>query len=77
MQERYEMAPGLWLPSYSQYDFEGAGCSSASRSTSGPSIQPKPPQLARQNRHCPQIRAEFRQLGEHPRRSLSCSLSIR
>ena len=23
MQERYEMAPGLWLPSYSQYDFEG------------------------------------------------------
>lgn len=23
MQERYEMAPGLWLPSYSQYDFDG------------------------------------------------------
>jgi len=23
MQDRYEMAPGLWLPSYSQYDFDG------------------------------------------------------
>ena len=23
MQERYEMAPNLWLPSYSQYDFDG------------------------------------------------------
>jgi hypothetical protein len=23
MQERYEMAPGLWPPSYSQYDFDG------------------------------------------------------
>jgi hypothetical protein len=23
MQERYEMLPGLWLPSYSQYDFDG------------------------------------------------------
>jgi hypothetical protein len=23
MQERYEMAPALWLPSYSQYDFDG------------------------------------------------------
>ena len=23
MQERYEMAPGLWSPSYSQYDFDG------------------------------------------------------
>jgi hypothetical protein len=23
MQERYEMAPGVWLPSYSQYDFDG------------------------------------------------------
>lgn len=23
MQERYEMAPGLWLPSYTQYDFDG------------------------------------------------------
>jgi len=23
MQERYEMAPGLWLPTFSQYDFEG------------------------------------------------------
>jgi hypothetical protein len=23
MQERYEMAPGFWFPSYSQYDFDG------------------------------------------------------
>ncbi len=23
MQERYEMAPGIWLPSYAQYDFDG------------------------------------------------------
>ena len=23
MQERYEMAPGLWMPSFSQYDFDG------------------------------------------------------
>ena len=23
MQERYEMAPGLWLPSFTQYDFDG------------------------------------------------------
>jgi hypothetical protein len=23
MQERYEMLPGLWMPSFSQYDFEG------------------------------------------------------
>jgi hypothetical protein len=23
MQERYEVAPGLWLPSFSQYDFDG------------------------------------------------------
>jgi hypothetical protein len=23
MQERYEVAPGLWLPSYTQYDFDG------------------------------------------------------
>jgi hypothetical protein len=23
MQDRYEMAPGLWLPSYAQYDFDG------------------------------------------------------
>jgi hypothetical protein len=23
MQERYEMAPGLWFPTYSQYDFDG------------------------------------------------------
>jgi alkylhydroperoxidase family enzyme len=23
MQERYEMVPGLWLPSYAQYDFDG------------------------------------------------------
>jgi hypothetical protein len=23
MQERYEMMPGLWLPSFSQYDFDG------------------------------------------------------
>jgi hypothetical protein len=23
MQERYEVVPGLWLPSYSQYDFDG------------------------------------------------------
>jgi hypothetical protein len=23
MQERYELLPGLWLPSYSQYDFDG------------------------------------------------------
>jgi hypothetical protein len=23
MQERYEMAPGVWLPSFSQYDFDG------------------------------------------------------
>jgi hypothetical protein len=23
MQERYEMAPGLWVPSFSQYDFDG------------------------------------------------------
>jgi len=23
MQERYEMAPGVWLPTYSQYDFDG------------------------------------------------------
>jgi len=22
-QDRYEMAPGLWLPSFSQYDFDG------------------------------------------------------
>jgi hypothetical protein len=23
MQERYEFAPGVWLPTYSQYDFDG------------------------------------------------------
>ena len=23
MQERYEMVPGLWFPSYAQYDFDG------------------------------------------------------
>src|SRR6202035_634350 len=23
MQERYEMVPGLWMPSFSQYDFDG------------------------------------------------------
>ena len=23
MQERYEVGPGLWLPSFSQYDFDG------------------------------------------------------
>jgi hypothetical protein len=23
MQERYEMAPGVWMPSYQQYDFDG------------------------------------------------------
>jgi hypothetical protein len=23
MQERYEMAPGIWLPSFEQYDFDG------------------------------------------------------
>jgi len=23
MQEWYEMAPGVWLPSYQQYDFDG------------------------------------------------------
>src|SRR5262249_25524017 len=23
MQERYEIAPGLWLPTFSQYDFDG------------------------------------------------------
>jgi hypothetical protein len=23
MQERYEFAPGLWFPSFSQYDFDG------------------------------------------------------
>jgi hypothetical protein len=23
MQERWELAPGLWLPTYSQYDFDG------------------------------------------------------
>jgi hypothetical protein len=23
MQERYELAPGLWFPTYSQYDFDG------------------------------------------------------
>ena len=23
MQENYEMVPGLWLPSFSQYDFDG------------------------------------------------------
>jgi hypothetical protein len=23
MQERYEMSPGLWMPSFSQYDFDG------------------------------------------------------
>jgi hypothetical protein len=23
MQERYEMAPGIWLPSFAQYDFDG------------------------------------------------------
>jgi len=23
MQERYEVAPGLWLASFSQYDFDG------------------------------------------------------
>jgi len=23
MQERYEMAPGMWLPTFSQYDFDG------------------------------------------------------
>jgi hypothetical protein len=23
MQERYEMAPGLWMPTFSQYDFDG------------------------------------------------------
>jgi len=23
LQDRYEMAPGLWLPSFSQYDFDG------------------------------------------------------
>ena len=23
MQERYEIAPGLWLPTYEQYDFDG------------------------------------------------------
>ena len=23
MQDRYEMAPGLWMPSFSQYDFDG------------------------------------------------------
>lgn len=23
MQERYEMLPGLWMPSFSQYDFDG------------------------------------------------------
>ena len=23
MQERYEMVPGLWLPTFSQYDFDG------------------------------------------------------
>ena len=23
MQERYEMAPGLWFATYSQYDFDG------------------------------------------------------
>ena len=23
MQERYEVLPGLWLPSFSQYDFDG------------------------------------------------------
>ena len=23
MQERYEFAPGVWLPSFSQYDFDG------------------------------------------------------
>jgi hypothetical protein len=23
MQDRYELAPGLWLPSFTQYDFDG------------------------------------------------------
>jgi hypothetical protein len=23
MQERYEMSPGVWLPTYQQYDFDG------------------------------------------------------
>jgi hypothetical protein len=23
MQERYEVAPGVWMPSYQQYDFDG------------------------------------------------------
>ncbi|PYT62343.1 MAG: hypothetical protein DMG35_07775, partial [Acidobacteria bacterium] len=23
MQERYQIAPGLWLPSFTQYDFDG------------------------------------------------------
>ena len=23
MQDRYEMAPGIWLPSFTQYDFDG------------------------------------------------------
>jgi len=23
MQERYEMAPGIWLPTFEQYDFDG------------------------------------------------------
>jgi hypothetical protein len=23
MQDRYEMAPGIWMPSFSQYDFDG------------------------------------------------------
>jgi len=23
LQDRYEMAPGLWLPTFSQYDFDG------------------------------------------------------
>jgi hypothetical protein len=23
MQERYEMAPGIWLPTFQQYDFDG------------------------------------------------------
>ena len=62
LQDRYEMAPGLWLPSFSQYDFDGRKFFS-SFSVHDKTFYSEYRKIGPPAEAIPQIRSEIAQLG--------------
>jgi len=56
VQERYEISPGLWFPTYSQYDFDGRVYSSASGFTNTPRTPNTPHRTSQGSAAKPSVR---------------------